>query len=124
MTFFFDRCTSPRIARMVHAYEAVHTTRHHDDDARFTKTTLHNLLTNVIYTGRVKYEGELRDGEHERIIEDDTWNRVQEQLNRNGRRGGRNVRNKHGALLKGLLQCASCKCGMTHTYAQKTGTSS
>jgi hypothetical protein len=39
MTFFFDRCTSPRIARMVNAFEAVHTTRHHDDDARFIKTT-------------------------------------------------------------------------------------
>jgi site-specific DNA recombinase len=89
--------------------------------ARFTKTTLHNLLTNVIYTGRVKYEGKLYDGEHDRIIDDDTWNRVQEQLNRNGRRGGRNVRNKCGALLKGLVRCASCNCGMTHTYAQKKG---
>jgi len=55
--------------------------------ARFIKTTLYNLLTNVIYTGRVKYEGKLYDAEHERIVEDDTWNRVQEQLNRNGRRG-------------------------------------
>src|ERR1019366_4326163 len=44
--------------------------------ARFTKTTLHNLLTNVIYTGRVKYEGELYDGEHDRIVEDDIWNLV------------------------------------------------
>jgi len=89
--------------------------------SRFTKTTLHNLLTNINYTGRVKYEGELRDGEHDRIIEDDIWNAVQQQLNRNGRRGGRNIRNKHSALLKGLVRCASCKCGMTHTYAQKKG---
>ena len=89
--------------------------------ARFTKTTLHNLLTNVIYTGRVKFDGNLLDGEHERIVDDETWNRVQEQLNRNGRRGGRNVRNKWGALLKGLVRCGSCNCGMIHTYAQKTG---
>jgi site-specific DNA recombinase len=89
--------------------------------ARFTKTTLHNLLTNVIYTGRVKFDGKLLDGEHERIVDDDTWNRVQEQLNRNGRHSGRNVRNKCGALLKGLVRCASCNCGMTHTYAQKPG---
>jgi PIN like domain len=39
MIFFFDRCTSPRIARMVHAFEAIHSTRHHDDDARFSKST-------------------------------------------------------------------------------------
>lgn len=89
--------------------------------ARFTKTTLHNMLTNVIYTGRVKFDGELRDGEHERIVDDDIWNQVQQQLNRNGRRGGANVRNKHGALLRGLVRCAGCKCGMIHTYVQKKG---
>jgi site-specific DNA recombinase len=86
--------------------------------SRFNKTTLYNLLTNVIYTGRVKYEGKLYDAEHERIVDDDTWNRVQEQLNRNGRRGGRTVRNKCGALLKGLVHCATCNCGMVHTYTQ------
>ena len=89
--------------------------------ARFTKTTLHNLLTNVIYTGRVKFDGELRKGEHDRIVDDDIWNQVQHQLNRNGRRGGANVRNKHSALLKGLVRCAGCKCGMIHTYVQKKG---
>jgi hypothetical protein len=89
--------------------------------ARFTKTTLYNLLTNVIYTGHVKYDGKLYGAEHERIVDDGTWNRVQEQLNRNGRRGGRNVRNKCRALLKGLVRCGSCNCGMVHTYTQKTG---
>jgi hypothetical protein len=39
MTFFFDRCTSPRIAHMVDAYETSHTIRHHDDDSRFSKST-------------------------------------------------------------------------------------
>ncbi len=87
--------------------------------SRFTKTTLHNLLTNVIYTGRVKYEGKLIEGEHERIINDQIWNEVQEKLNRNGRRGGRNVRNKYGGLLKGLVKCGSCRAGMTHTYTPK-----
>jgi len=40
--------------------------------AAFTKTKLHSLLTNVVYTGRVHYDGELYDGEHARIIDDDT----------------------------------------------------
>jgi site-specific DNA recombinase len=87
--------------------------------SRFNKTTLHNLLTNVIYTGRVKFDGTLYDGEHERIVGDAIWNRVQEQLNRNGRRGGRNVRNSYGGLLKGLVRCQSCGTGMTHTYVKK-----
>src|SRR3990172_2488668 len=89
----------------------------------FNKATLHYLLTNVIYTGRGNYKGEIYPGEHPRIVDDDTWNRVQEQLNRNGHRGGRNVRNKYGALLKGLIRCGSCGVGMTHTYVrQKRGT--
>jgi site-specific DNA recombinase len=40
-------------------------------------------------------------------------------LQRNGRSGGRAVRNKHGALLRGLLCCAACDCGMGHTYTAK-----
>ena len=90
--------------------------------AFFNKTTLHNLLTNVIYTGRVKFDSKLFEGEHERIIDDATFNRVQEQLQRNGRRGGRSVRNKCGGLLKGLVRCGSCGAAMTHTYSRKKKT--
>jgi hypothetical protein len=35
MRFFFDRCMSFRLARMVDAFEASHTARAHDDDSRF-----------------------------------------------------------------------------------------
>jgi site-specific DNA recombinase len=83
------------------------------------KNSLYNLLTNIIYTGKVAYGGEVYEGEHERIVDDDTWNRVQSALSRNGRRGGRNVGNKHGALLKGLVRCASCDAGMIHSYVSK-----
>jgi DNA invertase Pin-like site-specific DNA recombinase len=66
----------------------------------FTKNRLYNLLTNIIYTGRVEFGGQVYEGEHERIVDDETWTNVQENLNRNGRRGGGNYRNKYGALLK------------------------
>ena len=88
----------------------------------FTKTTLHNMLTNAIYAGKVEFGGEIYAGEQERIVDDDSWNRVQETLNLNGRRGGRNVRNKYSALLKGIVRCASCDAGMIHTYVQKKNT--
>lgn len=86
--------------------------------SHFTKTTLHSLLTNVIYTGRVKFEEKIFDGEHDRIVDDDTFYKVQEHLKRNGKSGQR-VRNKHSALLKGLVLCGSCGAAMIHTYAQK-----
>jgi site-specific DNA recombinase len=90
--------------------------------ASFNKTTVHNLLTSVIYTGRVKFDGQLYAREHERIVDDDTFNRVQDHLQRNGHTHGRSVGNKGGGLLKGLVRCGSCGAGMTHTYTQKKNT--
>ena len=83
------------------------------------KNSLYNLLTNMIYVGKVDYGGKVYDGEHERIVDDETWNKVQSALNRNGRRGGRNIGNKYAALLKGFVRCGSCDVGMTHTYVNK-----
>jgi site-specific DNA recombinase len=83
------------------------------------KNSLYNLLTNMIYIGKVEYGGQVYEGEHERIVEDEVWNKVQTTLGRNGRHGGRNIGNKHGALLKGLVRCATCDVGMIHTYVQK-----
>jgi site-specific DNA recombinase len=90
--------------------------------AQFKKNTLHNLLTNVLYTGQVKFDGQIFAGEHERVVDDDTFNRVQDHLKRNGPKGERRVGNKGGALLKGLVQCGSCSTAMIHTYVQKKNT--
>lgn len=76
----------------------------------------------MVYTGRVQFEGKLFDGEHQRIVDDDLFDRVQEHLHRNGSNGERKARNKYGALLKGLVQCASCGGAMIHTYVQKKTT--
>jgi site-specific DNA recombinase len=89
--------------------------------ARFNKTTLHKLLTNMTYTGRVRFDGQIYAGEHEAIVTDQVWNAVQERLNRNGRRGGRSCGNRHNGLLKGLVRCG-CGAGMTHSYTKKKET--
>lgn len=85
----------------------------------FDKNSLHQLLTNVTYIGQVRYKDELHAGEHQAIVVEDVFKRVQTQLERNGRSGGRGVRNKHGALLRGILHCKSCKCGMSHSYTTR-----
>jgi len=82
----------------------------------FTKNRLFRMLTNALYIGKVEYHGGLYAGEHEAIIDSATWERVQQTLHRNGRTGGAEVRNRYGALLKGLLHCATCNAGMIHTY--------
>jgi len=88
----------------------------------FTKTSLHKLLTNVTYIGKLKYKDEVHEGEHEAIVAADLWQRVQSLLSRNGRTGGAAVRNKFGALLKGILRCVPCDCAMSPTHSTKNGT--
>ena len=85
----------------------------------FDKATLHRLLTNPIYTGKMRYKDELHAGEHQALIDQDLFDKVQQQLKLNGRTGGAEVRNKYGALLRGLLRCKSCGTAMTHTFCGK-----
>jgi len=87
----------------------------------FDKATLHALLTNPIYTGKMRYKDELHNGEHEAIIDQELFDEVQKQLQQNGRTGGAEVRNKYGALLRGLLRCKCCGTAMTHTFTGKNG---
>ncbi|MEW5874923.1 MAG: recombinase family protein [Candidatus Zixiibacteriota bacterium] len=79
-------------------------------------------LTNVTYTGKVLHKGEVYDGEHEGIIPQETFDQVQALVYANGYGCGAAVRNKHGALLKGLLRCGRCGAAMAHTYTNKKGT--
>lgn len=83
------------------------------------KNMLYHLLTNVIYTGKVKHHEEVYEGEHPAIVDEQIWQRVQALLSRNGRTGGAAVRNKYGAILKDLLRCGSCNCSMGHTYTSR-----
>ncbi len=87
----------------------------------WTKNAVFRTLSNIIYTGFVNYEGTVYQGEHPAIIDAAIWERVQEQLHKNGRTGGVQVRNKYGALLKGLLYCIPCERPMMHTYTAKKG---
>ena len=94
---------------------------HHRKGHPFQKSSLRRLLTNPIYIGKVLLKGELYEGEHERIVDPKIWERVQRILKRNGSNGGRGVRNRHGALLKGILRCAPCDAAMTHSFSKKNG---
>jgi site-specific DNA recombinase len=89
--------------------------------APFNKHGLYSLLTNVLYTGRITYKDEVHDGEHPAIVDEDVFRRARALLTRNGATGGRDVRNRFGALLKGLIRCAPCNSAMVHTHTAKKG---
>ena len=105
---------------------------------RFERNTIHRILRNRIYTGQVVYKGEIHEGEHDAIINLDTFEKTQAiiDLKRCGR-GQRRQRN-FAYILQGLLFCA-CKGKMTtvngkgrngtvyryyHCYSQTRGVTS
>ena len=86
----------------------------------FTKSTLHQLLTNVTYVGKVRYKHEFHDGEHQPIIDNDTWDQVQRLLRHNGR-SEPHAHQQSDALLKGLLFCRLCHHAMTPAHSMVRG---
>ena len=87
----------------------------------FSKTTLHSILTNNVYRGMVRCTDGLVVGVHEPIIGAELWEAVQARLRQQAQKGGASTRNKTGALLRGLVQCARCESPMLHTFSTKHG---
>jgi len=88
---------------------------------RFDKVNLRRLLTNYTYIGKVNFEGTIYDGEHEGIVAGKVFREVQRVLEENRRGHGAALRNSHGALLRGLLYCGSCRTAMAHAPTKARG---
>ncbi len=87
----------------------------------FDKAALSLLLSNVAFLGQVRHKDAAYKGEHPPIVDEATWERAQSILRVNGRSGGTAVRNRYGALLKGMLFCGPCGRPMGHTFTTKAG---
>lgn len=83
------------------------------------KTIISRLLRNPLYLGKVPHNGAVYDGEHEAIVDEDLFRRVQAQLKLAGKRGGASVKNSTGSLLGGLVRCRGCGCAMSPSSASK-----
>jgi site-specific DNA recombinase len=91
----------------------------HRAGARFEKVYLQRLLINPLYIGQVTLHGETYPGQHEAIVNEETFRQVGELLAANRNCGDAVVRNKHGVLLRGLLRCGRCGATMSHTWTRK-----
>ncbi len=85
---------------------------------RFDKVNLRRMLTNHLHIGKVLFEGKVYDGEHEGIVPPKVFREVQAVLEENRGNGGAGSRNQCGALLRGILKCASCNAPMVHTWTK------
>lgn len=85
------------------------------------KPALWRLLTNPVYIGMVRYQGETYEGEQDAIIDEENWKRVQATLTSNGRSGGHDPSTirRDDMLLRGLLVCRGCGKTMQTTYTKK-----
>jgi len=88
---------------------------------RFDKVSLRRLLTNHAYVGKVEFEGAVYDGEHAAIVSPKAFRDVQRVLAENHSTGGASHRNKHGALLRGVLRCHACDAAMSFAPTKKGG---
>jgi site-specific DNA recombinase len=69
----------------------------------FSRGHLYLIISNPIYIGRIPHRGQSYEGEHEAIIDAETWDKVQAQLATNARRKRGRASSKHPSLLAGLL---------------------
>jgi site-specific DNA recombinase len=83
------------------------------------KGSIHAILTNVIYIGKLRHKDQIHDGVHEAIVTQETFEAVQKMLKEHRRGSGRRLVNRHNALLKGLLFCPLCGYGMIHKPTKK-----
>jgi site-specific DNA recombinase len=89
----------------------------HDSGGKpLTRGNLYQMLSNVLYVGRVPHKGETYPGQHEAIVSDDVWAAVQKKRAQNAvdRASGTNARAP--SLLSGLVFDESGdRLGPTHT---------
>ena len=85
----------------------------------FATNSLLRLLTNVIYNGAVRHKGQVYPGEQAAIITPETWERMQHLVPDGVAIARGRTRNKHMALLSGLLYCESCQARMVYSYSKK-----
>ena len=86
----------------------------------WSKGNLYHILRNCIYVGKLPHKGNTYDGEHEAILDQDTWDRVQRYLASdkdtppNLTRKATNI-----ASLKGLVCCGHCGGQMMQVVAKR-----
>ncbi len=84
-----------------------------------SRSQVHRMLTSSYYAGKLPFVGVEYDGKHQALVDEITWNRVQDVLA--GRRiaGDRSWRHEH--YLKGTLFCARCESRLGFGYAKGRG---
>ena len=83
------------------------------------KSAIHHLLTNVVYIGILKVNGESYEGSFKPIVSRATFEAVQSRLKQASRPRKSKVR--HDFPFVGLFRCGECNCSITAQFAKGHG---
>jgi DNA invertase Pin-like site-specific DNA recombinase len=86
----------------------------------FTRGPLAHVLQNPVFAGKVSHRGELFEGEHEAIVDQDTWQKVQQLFATNRRERLHGARVRSPSLLTGLITDEDGR-PMTPVFTTKAG---
>ncbi len=78
---------------------------------RWTRSYLARLLRHPFYIGKILWRGQIYEGKHESLVDQPTWQRVQQILN-----GHNNAKHREGRRFTyghGLIKCAYCGYSIT-----------
>ena len=89
---------------------------------KFSSTSIEKILKSAYYTGKVRYQNVLYPGEHERILDDEIFMKVQDALHTNPAKfKPRKPIGKNLGLLSHILRCRACNSSMYLTHSVKHG---
>ena len=84
---------------------------------QFSKSSIFGMLRNPVYAGKMRYGGKIYDGEHEPIVMEAQFMKIQTLLKQYEPKGETKIARTY--LLAGLIHCADCGSVMTPTYTKK-----
>ncbi|MGJ8563139.1 MAG: recombinase family protein [Alphaproteobacteria bacterium] len=69
----------------------------------FSRGHLYKLLCNPVYIGKITHKGEVFDGQHEPIVDQELWEQVQAGLKHNAPKRRRSINIASNSLLTGMI---------------------
>ena len=84
----------------------------------FSRGHLYQLLCNPVYIGKITHKGEIFDGQHEPIVDQELWERVQAGLKHNAPKRRRSINIASNSLLTGMIYDDTCE-RLTPVHSKK-----
>lgn len=80
---------------------------------KFHKKSILTILKNHLYLGKYEFDEKIYDGQHQGILEQNTFDKVRSLINENAAKPKSNISSETPAVLTNICTCGFCKNSMT-----------